>query len=158
DRYLEHLELLSSVYNNLGVIRTRTGHPEEAEPAIRQAISTLHKAITRCTTSDDVIVKEHRKSSLLRYAGQLATFQKRLGNSLRDRKQFAEAEKAYREAIAIRQKEVQPAAGTLYERSNAEQLAELHSTLADLLLKSGQDLAAEKTLREAAEAWEKLLP
>jgi serine/threonine protein kinase/tetratricopeptide (TPR) repeat protein len=151
----DYLLSLSTIHNNLGAIRTRTGRAEEAEQAIRQSITTLQKVRTEFKFKIPEFKKRY-EAMQPSFADTLATYQKRLGNSLRDSKQISEAENAYRVAIAIRQKEVRPSVGSPGERINAEQLADLHSTLAEVLLKAGKERETERALREAAEAWEKL--
>jgi tetratricopeptide (TPR) repeat protein len=141
---------LSNSWSNLGVLLVKTGRSEEALKAFRQAISSVQRTRTEVKTDTDFYKQVFEKRSQSMYSDRMALYQKRVGDAARDTKKYEEAEKAYRESMTILQKELSQ------DRNSAEQLADLQSRLAEVLLKAGQDEQAEKTLRDAANAWQKL--
>jgi tetratricopeptide (TPR) repeat protein len=146
----EHLIELVTSNNNLGVLSTRAGRLKEANKAFSDAVSALRKLRTEFKTEHPIYKMQHERAQSW-YADNLALYLMRLGNTHRDTNQFAEAETAYREAFAIRLKELPPG------RGNSEQLAYLNTLLAEGLLRGGNNREAEKTLQEVAGAWEKLV-
>jgi tetratricopeptide (TPR) repeat protein len=145
----EHLIELATSQNNLGVLHTRAGRLKEANKAFTEAVSTVRKLRTEFKPEGFINKMQHDNYRQW-YADSMALYLMRLGNTLRDTNQFAEAEQAYREALTIRQKELPS------NRFQAEQRAYLQTMLAEDLLKAGNNQEAEKAMQEAAKAWEKL--
>jgi tetratricopeptide (TPR) repeat protein len=145
----EHLMELATSQSNLGVLFTKARRLKNAHQAFGNAVSTLRKL---CTEFKPVNSSNKLRHDGLRhwYTDNLAVNLMRLGDTLRETDQFAEAEKVYREALSVRKNELPS------DRSESKHRAYLQTLLAEVLLKAGNNQEAESTLLAAAKAWEEL--